>query len=61
MSQIFVILICSTMEHTTDNNQNQQKTDNQQEKTATGKKPVLKIDPKKTIPYIQEGIKPKNR
>ncbi|MFM6060081.1 MAG: hypothetical protein ACKPH1_02165 [Microcystis panniformis] len=49
------------MEHTTDNNQNQQKTDNQPEKTATGKKPVLKIDPKKTIPYIQEGIKPKNR
>ncbi|AKV70437.1 MULTISPECIES: hypothetical protein [Microcystis] len=49
------------MEHTTDNNQNQQKTDNQQEKTATGKKPVLKIDPKKTIPYIQEGAKPKNR
>ena len=60
MSQIFVILICSTMEHTTDNNQNQQKTDNQQEKTATGKKPVLKFDPNKTIPYIQEGAKPKN-
>jgi hypothetical protein len=49
------------MEHTTDNNHNQQKTDNQQEKTATGKKPVLKIDSNKTIPYIQEGAKPKNR
>ena len=49
------------MEHTTDNSQNQQESDNQKEKIATGKKPVLKIDPNKTIPYIQEGAKPKNR
>ena len=49
------------MKNTTDSNQNQQESDNQKEKTATGKKPILKIDPNKTIPYIQEGAKPKNR
>jgi len=49
------------MEHTTDNNQNQQETDNQTEKIARDNKPILKIDCKKTIPYMQEGIKPKNR
>ncbi|MFM7882790.1 MAG: hypothetical protein ACKO8H_13450 [Microcystis panniformis] len=49
------------MEHRTDSNQNQQESDNQRQKIARAKKPILKIDPKKTIPYIQEGIKPKNR
>lgn len=41
-------------------NQNQEKTDNKEQKPAAQKKPVLKIDPNKTIPYIQEGAKPKN-
>ena len=49
------------MKNTTDSNQNQQESDNQTEKIARDNKPILKIDPKKTIPYIQEGIKPKNR
>ncbi|MBE9072352.1 hypothetical protein [Microcystis sp. LEGE 08355] len=49
------------MEHTTDNNQNQQESDNPRQKIARDNKPVLKIDPNKTIPYIQEGAKPKNR
>ena len=49
------------MEHTTDNNQNQQETDNQTEKIARDNKPILKIAPNKTIPYIQEESKPKNK
>lgn len=49
------------MEHTTDSNQNQQASDNQGQKIARDNKPILKIDPNKTIPYIQEGAKPKNR
>ena len=48
------------MKNTTDSNQNQQETDNQTEKIARDNKPILKIDPKRTIPYIQEGAKPKN-
>ena len=49
------------MEHTTDNNQNQQESANPRQKIARDNKPMLKIDPNKTIPYIQEGAKPKNR
>jgi hypothetical protein len=42
-------------------NQNLEKTDNKEQKLAAQNKPVLKIDPNKTIPYIQEGSTPKNR
>ena len=48
------------MEHTTDNNHNQQETDNQRQKIARDNKPILKINPNQTIPYIQEGAKRKN-
>ncbi|AKE62368.1 hypothetical protein NIES3806_15240 [Microcystis aeruginosa NIES-3806] len=48
------------MKNTTDSNQNQQKTDNQRQKIARDNKPILKINPNQTIPYIQEGAKPKN-
>lgn len=48
------------MKNTTDSNQNQQESDNQRQKIARDNKPILKIDPNKTIPYIQEGAKPKN-
>jgi hypothetical protein len=48
------------MEHTTDNDQSQQESDNQRQKIARDNKPILKINPHKTIPYIQEGAKPKN-
>ena len=48
------------MKNTTDSNQNQQESDNQRQKIARDNKPILKIDPNKTIPYIQEGAKRKN-
>ena len=48
------------MEHTTDNDQSQQESDNQRQKIARDNKLILKINPNKTIPYIQEGAKPKN-
>ncbi|CCI32903.1 hypothetical protein MTo_02123 [Microcystis aeruginosa NIES-1211] len=48
------------MEHTTDNNHNQQESDNQRQKITRDNKPILNLDPNKTIPYIQEGAKPKN-
>ncbi|MFN6274776.1 MAG: hypothetical protein ACK4XH_21830 [Microcystis sp.] len=48
------------MKNTTDSNQNQQESDNQRQKIARDNKLILKINPNKTIPYIQEGAKPKN-
>jgi hypothetical protein len=55
---MLVTITCSTTME--DNNQNQEKTNKKEQKPAADKKPVLKIDPNKTIPYIQEGSTPKN-